>query len=114
MMCFCIGTYITHIHPDLKETKVHISPEQLREDGFAIEHESNLPPLVHELQHSHFLHPSDDDSSDTEANSENASIDPERPPFRTHVTGSPHMYKGLARKPISNECFNIFEDENAL
>jgi len=108
---FYIGAYITHLHRNHKERIVYVSAEQLPDDGFAIEHYSILLPFVHEPHHDPFLHPSDDDSSDTEADSENACIDPEQPPVRTRICGTPHVDNRLASKPVSNEYFDIFDDE---
>ena len=81
------------------------------DDGVAIEHESILLPFIHELHQDPFLHPSDDDSSDTEADSENAFIDPEQPPVWTPICGTPLLDNPLAGKPISNEYFDVFDDE---
>jgi hypothetical protein len=72
-----IGDFITHLRRNHKERIVYVSAVQLPDDGFEIEHDSILLPFVHEPHHNPFLHPFNDDSSDTEANSENACIDPE-------------------------------------
>jgi len=80
-----IGGYITHLRRDHKERILYISAEQLPDDGIAIEHDSILLPFVLEPHRDPFLHPSDDDSSDTEADSENACIDAEQPPVRTRI-----------------------------
>jgi len=106
-----IGAYITHLRCDHKERIVYISAEELPDDGFAIEHDSILLPFVHEPHHDSFLHPSDDDSSDTGADSENACIDPEQPPVQIRISGTPHLDNRLAGRPISNEYFNVFDDE---
>jgi len=106
-----IGVYITHLHPDHKERIVYVSAEQLRDNDFAIEHDSILLPFVLELHHDLFVHPSDDHSSDTEADGKNACIDPEQPPVRTRICGTPHFDNCLAGKPICNEYFDIFDDE---
>ena len=106
-----IRAYITHLCRNHNERIVYVSAEQLPDDGFAIEHDSILLPFVHEPHHDPFLHPSDDDSSDTEADSENACIDPEQPPVRTRICGTPQLDNRLAGKPISNEYFDIFDDE---
>jgi hypothetical protein len=90
---------------------VYVSAEQLPDDGFAIEHDGILLPFLHELHHDPSLHPSDDDFSDTEADSENVCIDPEQPPVRTRIYGTPHLDNSLAGRPISNKYFNIFDDE---
>ena len=106
-----IGTYITHLRHDHKERIVYVSAQPAPDDGFAIEHDSVLLPFVHEQHHGPFLHPSDDDSTDTDADSENACIDPEQPPVRTCICGTPHLDIRRAGKPISNEYFDIFDDE---
>jgi len=72
-----IGAYITQLRRDHKERIVYVSAEQLPDDGFAIEHDSILLPFVHETHHDPSFHPSDVDSSDTEADSEDVCIDPE-------------------------------------
>jgi hypothetical protein len=72
-----IGAYITHLHRDHKDRTVYVSAEQLPDDGVAIEHETILLPFVHEPHRDPFLYPSDDVSSDTEADSEKACIDSE-------------------------------------
>jgi hypothetical protein len=106
-----ISAYITHLRCDHKEWIVYVSADQLPDDGFAIEHNSIRLPFVHEQHHNPFLHPSDYDSSDTEADSENACIDPEQPPVQIHICGTPHLDHRLAGKPISNEYFNVFNNE---
>jgi len=109
-----IGAYITHFRRDHKERIVYVSAEQLPDDGLAIEHDSILLPFVHEPHHDPFFHHSDDDSSDTEANSKNPCIDPEQPPVRTRNCGTPHLDNHLAGKPISNEYFDVFDEESDL
>jgi hypothetical protein len=106
-----ISAYITHLRRDHKEMIVYVSPEPLPADGFAIQHNSILLPFVHEPHHDPFLHPSDNDSSDTAADSENACIDPEQPPVRTGIGGTPHLDNRLAGKPVSIQYFNVFDDE---
>jgi len=76
-----------------------------------IEHNGNLLPFVHELDRNPFLHPSDNDSSYTDADSEIAWLNPKQPPVQTHNCGSPHSANCRAGKPISNEYFDIFDDE---
>jgi hypothetical protein len=93
---------------------VYVSAEQLPDHGSAIEHDSILLPFVHEPQNNPFLHPPDNDVSYTEADSENACIDPEQPPVRTRICGTPHMDNGIASKPISRKYFDIFDDEIVL
>jgi len=106
-----IGAYITHLCRDHKERIVNSSAKLLPDDGFAIEHDSILLPFVHEPHHNPFFHPSDDDCSDTEADSENECIDPEQPPVQTRICGTPHLDNCLAGKPISNEYFDVFDDQ---
>jgi hypothetical protein len=108
---FYIGAYITHLRRDHKARIVYLSAEQLPDDGFAIKHDSILLPFVHEPHNYHFLHPSDNDSSDPEADTVSACIDPENPPVRTPICGTPHLDNRLAGKPISNEYFDVFDDE---
>jgi hypothetical protein len=57
------------------------------------------------------LHPSNDNSSDTQADSANACIDPEQPPAQTRICGTPHLDNQLAGKPINNKYFDIFDQE---
>jgi hypothetical protein len=66
-----------------------LKAKQLPDDGFAIEHNSILLTFVHEPHRNPFLHPSNVDSSDTEADSENSCIDLEHPPGQTHIHGTP-------------------------
>jgi hypothetical protein len=88
-----------------------VSAEQLPDDGFAIEHDNNLLSFIHYPHHDPFLHPPDDDYSDTEADSKNAFIDPEQPPVWTRVCGTPHLDNRLPGKTISNVYVDIFDDE---
>ena len=106
-----ISAYITHLCRDHKERIVYIPAEQLPDDGFANEYDRILHPFFHETHHDPFLHPSDDHSSDTEADSEKGCIDLEQPPVRTCICGTPHLDNHQAGKPISNEYFDIFDDE---
>ena len=109
-----IDAYITHLRRNHNERIVYISVEKLPDDGLAIEHDSILLPFVHETHHDPFLHPSDDDSSDTEADTENVCINPEQTPVRTRICGTPHLDNHLAGKPVSNEYCDIFDDESDL
>jgi hypothetical protein len=68
--------------------------------------------LFHEPHRDTFLHPSDDDFSNTIADIENARIDPEQPPVRTRIDGTFHSGNRLAGKPIANKYFDIFNDES--
>jgi len=76
-----------------------------------IEHDSILLQFVQEKHLDPFLHPVKDDSSDTEAHLENACIDQEQPPVRTLICGTPQLDHCQAGKPISNEYFDVFDDE---
>jgi hypothetical protein len=106
-----IGTYITHLHRNHKEKIVYVAAELLANDGFGIQSNSIQLPFIPEMHSDPLLHHSDDDSIDTEAGSENACIDPEQPPVRTRIYGSPHFNNRLSSKRISNKYFNIFDDE---
>jgi hypothetical protein len=108
------GAYITHLSRNHKESIVYVSAEQLPDDGFAIEYDRILLPFIHEPHRDPFLHPSADDSSDTKADRENACIDPEQPPVRTRICGTPSLDNWLAGKLISNKYFDIFNDESDL
>ena len=77
-------------------------------------HDSILLPIVCEPHCDPFLHFSDDDFSDLKADSENACIDPEQTPVQTRIYGTPHLGNCLGGKPIRNEYFDIFNDENDL
>jgi len=109
MYCY-IGAHITHLRRDHTDRIVYVSAEQLPDDGFAIEHYSILVPFIREPHHDPFLHLSDDDSSDTEADSETACINLDQPPVRTRIYGTPHMDCHLPSKPISNQYFDIYDD----
>jgi hypothetical protein len=101
----------THLRHDPKESIVYVSTEQLPDDHFAIEYDSILLPFVQEPHSDRFLHPSNDDSSDTNTNSLNACMDPEQPPFWTRICGTPHLDNCLAGKSMSKEYFDIFDNE---
>jgi len=106
-----IGTYLTDLSRNHKEMIAYVSGDQLPHDGFAIQCNSILLPFVHELHRNAFLHLSDNYLSDTETDIENAYIDPEQPPLRTCIYGTPHLDNCLASKPISNNYFDIIDDE---
>jgi len=80
-----VGPYITHLRCDHNEMIVYVSAGQLPDERCAIEYDSVRLIFVHEPHRDRILHPSDDDSSDPEADRENACIDPERPPVRTRI-----------------------------
>jgi len=69
-----------------------------------------LLPCVHEPHRISFLNPSNDDSSCTEADSENGCIHPEQPPVLTPIYGTPQLDNRQASKPSSNEDFDILDD----
>jgi hypothetical protein len=64
-----ISTYITHRHRNHEETTVCVSAEQLRDDGFVMKHDSIVLLFIHEPPCALFHNPSEDDSSETEADS---------------------------------------------
>jgi len=111
MMYFYIGAYFTPLCRDHTERRVYIQPEQLPDDGFETEHDGSLLPFIHEPHDDPFLHPSDDDSSNTEGYSEDAFVDPGQPQVQTHSYCTPHLHNSWAGNPIRNEYFNIFDDE---
>jgi len=106
-----VSTFLTHLHQAHKDRIVYVSAEQLPDVGFVIKHHRILLPFVHEPHRDPFLHPSDDDSSDTEAGSQDGCVDPKEPPVRTRNYGTPHLRNHLAGKPISNKHFDIFDNE---
>jgi len=69
---------------------------------------------VHEPHCDPFLHHSNDDSSDTDADSETVAINREQPPVRTHIYCTPHVDNRLAGKSITKEYFDIFNNEIGL
>jgi hypothetical protein len=106
-----IGAYIIHLCRDHKVRIVYVSAEQVPDDGFVIKQGSIRLPFVPEPHHHPLLHHSDHDSSDTDADSENACIDPEQPPVRIHICDTQHLDNRPAGKLISNEYFDVLEDE---
>jgi len=114
MMYSYIGAYITRLNRDRKDRIVYVSAEQLPDDGFAIEHNSILLLFVHEPHCDPYLHPSDNDSSNADADSKDACINPEQPPVRTHIYGVLYVVNRRAGSPIINEYCNIFHDEMDL
>jgi len=110
-MCSYIGASITHLCRDHKEKIVHVSAEQLPDDGFAIENDSIPLPFVQELHWDPVLHTADDNCSNSVTDTKNGWIDPEQPPVRTHIYGTPHLDNHLASKPVSNDYFDTFNDE---
>jgi len=106
-----IAADITHLSYNLVDRIVYVAAGQLQDDGFAIKHNSTLLPFGHELHCNPLLHPSDDDSSDTEADSENAFMDQEQAPVQTCIYGTPHLANRLAYRLISDEYYDSFIDE---
>jgi len=106
-----IGAYIAHLSRDHKDRIVHVSAKQLPDDNFPIEYDKILLPFVHEPHRYPFLHTAEDDSSDTDAASEDGCLDPEQPPVQTGLYGTPHLDNRLGGKPISNKYFDNFNNE---
>jgi len=102
MTYFYIGAYITHLQCDHRATLVYISADQMPDDGFAIKDDSILLPFAQKQNQDWLLPLSDDKSCNTGDDSEKACIDPEQPPVRTPIYGTPHMDDRLAGKPMSN------------
>jgi hypothetical protein len=65
---------------------------------------------MHELHSDPGLQPSDVDSSDTEANSDNTCADPEQPAVQMRSDGTLHLDNRPDGKPISNEYIDILDD----
>jgi len=76
-----------------------------------IEHDSILHPLIPEPHLDPILYPSNNDLIDSDVDSENACIDAELPPVWTHIYGTSHLDDRLAGMPVTNEYFDIFQDE---
>jgi len=72
-----IGDYITDIRCEQKKLIVYVSPEQLSDYGFVIEHDIILLPCIHEPHRDSFHHPFNSDSSNLQADSKNLFIDQE-------------------------------------
>jgi len=108
---FSIGSYVTHLRRDHKERILYVSAEQFPDDSSAIEHDTVLLSFVHEPHSDPFPHPSNNDSSDTEGDSENEWIDWEVPPDRIHINSTLHLANRLAGKSNTNKYFHIVDDE---
>jgi len=106
-----IGAQITQLRRDHERRTVYVSAEQLPDDRFALERNRTPLSLVQEQHRDPVLHLSDDDSSDIEADSENACIDPEEPPVRQWIYGNTLFDNRSAGKRISDKYFNIVNDE---
>jgi len=106
-----IDSFITYLTRDDEEGIVHISAKQLPDDSFAIDYDSILHALFHEVHCNPFLCPSDDDFGDRDSDSKKGCLDPEPPPFRTRIYGTPHLDTCPTGQPISNDYFDIFTEE---
>jgi len=102
---------ITHLRHDRKVRIIYLSTKPLPDDGFASEHHSIELPCIYEPHGDPSLHSSDNDSSDTEADSHNQCIDPAQPPVQAPIYGTPHLDNRLPSKPISTSYFDILEVE---
>jgi len=80
-----VGAYISYLCCNHKDRIVYLSVEKQPGDGFAIEHDCIQLPFVHELHCYADLHLSEDDSSNTDADTKNVCIDPEQPPVGTCI-----------------------------
>jgi len=105
------SAYIIQLRRDHNERIVYVAATQLPDDGFVIEHDSILLQCVYEPHRDPFVNTSDDDFSNTEADSDNVCIDPQYSPVWTHIYGTPHLDNHLAGKPISNKYFDIFDND---
>lgn len=106
-----ICTYITFLCYNHKERILYLSAEQLPDDGFAIGHDSILSLFVYKPHCNMYLHPSIDESSNTEADGKNASFNPAWPPVWPRIEDTQHVDHLLTCQPTSNEYFNIFDNE---
>jgi len=106
-----ICAYIIHLRRNHNQRNIYISAEELPDGGFVIMHNSILLPSFHGQHCDLYLHPSNDDSSDTEADSENACIDPEQPLFQTRSYVTLQLDNQPASKRISDEYFVILDNE---
>ena len=105
-----ISANITHLRCDLKEGIVDISAKPLPADSFASQHGGILLPFGHQLDHDPFNHPSNNTYSDTNAASENLSVNAEQPPVWSNSHGTPHLDNRRDSKPLSNKNFDIFDN----
>ena len=106
-----IGTNITHLCRDHKERIVYGSAAQLQDDRLLIAHDTIQLAFIHDQHCDPFLHPSDNDPGDTQADSKNACIDPEQPPVRRRINAAPYKANPLASRSICNKYFDIFDDD---
>ena len=75
------------------------------------EYHSILYLFVPELHHDGVFHPSDDDSSDTKTNSDNACINPELPPGQTRMYGTLYLDNCQAGKHMQIKHFFLIESD---
>jgi hypothetical protein len=104
------GTFINYVGADYTLMIVYVSGEQLSDDGTVGEHNSDLLSFVHALLRNPFVHPSDGDSSNSVADSQNVSTNPEHPHILLQIYGTPPLTNHYAGKPNCNEYFDIFQD----
>lgn len=74
-------------------------------------HDSILLPFIYKPHGNYFLHPANDQSTDTDAESDDPCIDPEQCPVPTQKCDTPHIDNCLANKPGRKEYFDIFNEE---
>lgn len=86
-----IGAFITYLHGDYQVMIVYVSGEQLPDDGVVSELDRNLLSFVHGLRRNPFFHSSDDDSSNSVADSQNVSIYPEHPYILLRIYSTPPL-----------------------
>jgi len=106
-----IATFFIHICCDHNDMMVYVSAKELPDDSFVIDNVTIPLPFLHEPHRNAYLHVAIDQSSNTEADSEYASINLESPPVRTHISTTPHLNNHLASKPITTKYFDIFDDK---
>jgi hypothetical protein len=87
-------TYLCHNN---KDRIVYVSADRLPNHGFPIEQNSILLAFIIERHRDPFLHSTDYDSSNGDADCENAFINPEQSPVWTRIDGVPHLDNCLAR-----------------
>jgi len=94
------SAYIAHLCLENKDRIVYVSADKLPDDCVAIKQNSILLLFGHEQHWDTFLHPSEDDSSDTEADSKNECISPEQSPVWTCIDGAAHLNNHQARSRL--------------
>jgi len=106
-----ISAYITHLGRYHEGRIPYISAQRVPDDGSVFEHVIILYPYITEPHRDPVLHPSDNDSSDIEADSDNVSIDLAQPPGRRYIYSTLHLENYLAGRTNTNKNFNIFDNE---